>query len=99
MKFKDIKFEQHQIAKDIGSLDDIYKNTEQATYKSCGIEFSILFGSLFYSNGIDTYEIWILDNTIKQKLGSDYEEPAGYLSKKEVKQYIKKACKKWNKLK
>ncbi len=110
MKFKDIKFEPHQISvnlQDPWLSDPKYQDTQQmmheakqAIYKSdCGLEFSILFGSLFYSNGINTYEIWVANEDNRITLGERYDEPDGYCTKKEIKKYIKDACILWNKIK
>ena len=41
---------------------------------------SVLFGPMFYSNGIDTYEIW----------SSLDDEPIGYLTKDEITEVIQR---------
>ncbi len=51
-----------------------------------GIKISIVFGSLFYSNGIDTYEIWAMNAD-----GKEYDDPTGYLTAMEVCEYIERA--------
>ena len=45
-----------------------------------GKKLSVLFGELFYSDGVSTYEA--------MELGAD-SEPRGYLTKEEVNEYIK----------
>jgi hypothetical protein len=44
-----------------------------------GKAYSIIFGTLFYSNGIDTYEI----------MTSDCDEPRGYQTKEEIEEILK----------
>ena len=44
-----------------------------------GKTYSILFGSLFYSDGVDTYEI----------MTSDDQEPHGYQTKEEIDEILK----------
>lgn len=54
--FKDLEFKNHPI-----SRTKRYKDAKQALYhfeNNYGV--SVVFGSCFYSNGIDTYEVAIL---------------------------------------
>lgn len=56
--FKDLKFEAYSIAK---CGVDNYKDAKQATETfENGYGVSVLFGSCFYSNGKDTYEVAVL---------------------------------------
>jgi hypothetical protein len=58
--FKDLKFEIHPIAK------SGLKNYQNAKVSSETFEnnygVSVIFGSCFYSNGVDTYELAVLYN-------------------------------------
>lgn len=54
--FKDLEFKEHQLAK-------FYKGAKQAIMEfENGFGVSVIFGSCFYSNGIDTYEVAVLKN-------------------------------------
>ena len=94
--FEDLEFKDHQVeisAKEIeakapetykkikGSLDE-QKQAKQAviTFDN-GVRLSVIIGSIFYSNGVDTYEAY--------QLGLDGNEPRGYLTKDEVTEYMK----------
>lgn len=63
--FKDLVFIPHPIAKEAQKLP-LYFAEEYAKSKQAKMDFengygiSVLFGSIFYSNGIDTYEVGIL---------------------------------------
>jgi len=83
--FKDLEFKDHPMVK--GAKEAIKKGvdmTEEAKAKQAKIKFengvvlSVIFGSIFYSNGVDTYEC--------MTLGSD--EPIGYLTEDEVTKYM-----------
>ncbi|MDD4730072.1 MAG: hypothetical protein PHN55_15140 [Dysgonamonadaceae bacterium] len=62
--FKDLEFEMHPISLNAKSLKDTKEMV--ANSKHAVIEFensygvSVLFGDIFYSNGIDTYEVVIM---------------------------------------
>ena len=99
MKFEDLKWKAHPMAEDMMTLPEEnrkmfgaeYLTARQARYTAkCGVEFSILFGSLFYSNGINTYEIWVMNDLLQGVSG--YENPAGYLTADEIVAYIEKGC-------
>jgi hypothetical protein len=56
--FKDLEFKKHSI-----SSVEMYSNAKRAVLNfnnSYGV--SVVFGSCFYSNGIDTYEVSVLYN-------------------------------------
>jgi len=88
--FKDLDFIEHSISKSareaIKKMPDVKKGLEDMlgqkqaliTFDN-GLTISVLLGSHFYSNGTDTYEAWCeeIDN-----------DPRGYLSKKEVENYM-----------
>lgn len=58
--FDDLEFQRHPIA--IDSLSD-YKNAKQAVLDfENGYGISVIIGSCFYSNGIDTYEVAVMKN-------------------------------------
>lgn len=61
----DLVFYPHPIAKEAEKISScmrqMYAESKQATmYFGNGYGISVLFGSMFYSNGIDTYEVGIL---------------------------------------
>ena len=85
MKFEELEFKPHDLATaeilNCGKL-------AQATWKTeNGYTVSILFGELFYSNGVDTYEAWVIGK--KLPTNAMYENPVGYLTPTEVEEYIK----------
>ena len=87
-KFEDLVFEKHSAIKGVGEeeVNRLMKNFIGA--KQANIEFengrsmSVIFGKVFYSNGIDTYEAWCQDID---------DEPRGYLTEAEVTNYMKLA--------
>ena len=99
MKFKEIKWKPHAVHEEMINAKDLPDNilkdfigSKQGLYTSeNGIPFSILLGGMFYSNGKDTYEIWIIDEDIRTSLGTQYDDPAGYLTDDEVVEYINDA--------
>jgi hypothetical protein len=79
IKFKDLVFEPHHSGLGIQAVME-FDN---------GYGVSVVFGDLFYSNGVDTYELAVLkDDAI------DYENPVadgdvrGYLNKKKLMELI-----------
>jgi len=82
LKFKDLKFKPHPTG--MGGEQAImnFKN---------GYGVSVVIGNLFYSNGIDTYELAVLKNK-----SIDYDNPVadgdvrGYLKKNELMELINK---------
>ena len=99
MKFNDITWKPHQVHEEMVNAKNIpdsikkdFIGSMQGRYESENhIPFSILKGSMFYSNGVDTYEIWIIDGGIRASLGSQFDDPAGYLSEDEIVEYINDA--------
>ena len=94
--FEDLEFEDHAIAISAKKIEaektDLYEQLkhsldEQKQAKQAvitfdnGIRLSVIIGSIFYSNGVDTYEAY--------QLGLDGNEPRGYLTKDEVTEYMK----------
>ena len=76
--FKDLKFEEHQIAK-------IYKGAKQATMNfENGFGVSVLVGSCFYSNGVNSYEVAVLKNGGLCYDSGLTEDVFGWLSASEV---------------
>ncbi len=100
MKFEDLVWEKHPMVKDLDEeafsmFGDEYRNAKRALYTAeCGLKFSIVSGTLFYSNGIDTYEIWV----DKLEDIEEYDAPEGYLTEDEVVEYILVACAVYSKL-
>ena len=63
--FKDLKFEMHPLLLDAKSQDtkEMFANSKHAVMEfENGYGVSVIFGDIFYSNGIDTYEVAILKN-------------------------------------
>jgi hypoxanthine-guanine phosphoribosyltransferase len=89
LTFDDLEFKKHPLAEvydemvAIGGFDpfgDERKPLQQAKMKfENGYGVSVLLGDLFYSNGVDTYEIMCFDD--KNKFIGD---PLGHLTKDEV---------------
>ena len=83
--FKDLKFNTHKSIKDLPkSVLDIMsdmKSSKQAeiTFNN-GVHLSVIFGKMFYSNGVDTYE------ACASKID---DVPRGYLTADEVSEYMK----------
>jgi len=89
--FNDLVFEPHKatlneqakkdlIASGMNPDSDIFNEMLQCKIEfNNGIRLSVIFGKMFYSNGVDTYEA--------MEIGSN--EPKGYLSKDEVTEYMK----------
>ena len=90
--FNDLVFEPHRatipeeskkelIAKGISEDADIFSEMKQSKITFDNGKFmSVIFGKMFYSNGIDTYEAYCSEV---------HNEPRGYLSKDEVTEYMK----------
>lgn len=85
-EFKDLEFKEHDMVK--GAKEAVSKGIDMSEYtkaKHATIEFengkrlSVLLGSVFYSNGVDTYEAMELGTL----------EPRGHLTKDEVTEYMK----------
>jgi len=88
LKFKDLKFEPHPIAME-GELGAGSKHAIMNFKNGYGV--SVIIGNLFYSNGVDTYELAVLkDGEI------DYDNPVangdvrGHLKKDELMKLINK---------
>ena len=65
--FKDLEFKPHKLSVGAENLPETiqesYLNAKQAVMEfENGYGVSVLLGSCFYSNGIDTYEVGILHN-------------------------------------
>jgi hypothetical protein len=64
-QFKDLVFNPHPLAKEAEKLPN-YLRREYAESKHAkmffenGYGISVLFGSMFYSNGVDSYEVGVL---------------------------------------
>jgi len=72
---------QDLIAKGMDKDSDIFSEMKQAKITFDNGKFmSIIFGKMFYSNGVDTYEAWCSEID---------DEPKGYLTKNEVTEYMK----------
>lgn len=85
MKFEDLEFKKHHLSRILDETDLLFfhdggKPLLQAKMKfENGYGISVLLGDLFYSNGIDTYEVMLLGEN-----GRFLGEPLGYLSKDDV---------------
>jgi len=88
IKFKDLKFKPHPLAKE-GIMGHGSKQAIMNFKNGYGV--SVIIGNLFYSNGVDTYELAVLKNG-----GLDYDNPVangdvrGYLKKDELMRLINK---------
>lgn len=84
--FKDLEFKKHSI-----STIEMYKNAKQAKIDfDNGYGVSVIFGSCFYSNGIDTYEVAVLFNgniTYDTEITNDV---LGHLSENKVSEVMEK---------
>ncbi len=85
--FKDLEFTEHRVVESAkeaikrGIDMNEYLNAKQSFIEfDNGKKLSVIFGSVFYSNGIDTYEC--------MELGRDDNQPLGYLSEDEVTKYM-----------
>jgi hypothetical protein len=84
LTFEDLVFEDHFLLKELKNMDDNetkrlflkeYEDCKQAKIKFDNEEYiSVCIGSKFYSNRVDTYELYT----------SRMSEPAGYINKDEV---------------
>lgn len=98
--FDDLIFKQHPAAKNINS--EIYPNIyRQYQYSKHALLFfkngygvSVVFGSVFYSNGVDTYELAILEGDEKESkityTTGIADDVIGYISKDVVTEVMKK---------
>ena len=86
--FTDLEFKEHGCVE--GAREAVSKGIDMGEYlnaKQAVIEFkngrvlSVIFGVVFYSNGIDTYEC--------MEMGRSDNQPKGYLTKDEVTEYMK----------
>lgn len=64
-QFKDLVFNPHPLAKEAEKLPNYlrgeYAESKQAKmFFENGYGISVLFGSMFYSNGVDSYEVGVL---------------------------------------
>ena len=77
--FNDLEFETHSMGTGIQAILN-FKN---------GYGVSVVFGSLFYSNGIDTYELAILHDGSLCYSTPITDDVLGHLSKKEINNTMK----------
>lgn len=90
LQFKDLEFKPHNMSiaaqKAINKapeLEELFKNqlncTQAVITFNNGITLSVIFGEMFYSNGVDTYEC--MNITHKSK-------PLGNLKENQVSEYM-----------
>lgn len=88
--FRALKFKPHKLsAIGVSSISSTKLIQAQYTFKN-GFGVSVLLGSLFYSNGVDTYELGVTKNgtiTHNTEVTSDV---MGYLSRDEVSEIMVK---------
>ena len=94
-QFKDLLFKQHEMAKDAFLLSspirEEYMNAKHAIMQfENGYGVSVLKGTLFYSNGIDTYEVAVLDNNGICYNTSITNDVIGYVDADEVSNIMKR---------
>lgn len=93
-QFKDLVFKQHEMTKDAfllpSSTRGVYMNAKHAKMQfENGYGISVLKGTLFYSNGIDTYEVAVLDNNGICYNTSITNDVIGYVDADEVSNIMK----------
>lgn len=93
--FKDLVFIPHPIAGEAQKLP-LYLAKEYAEAKQAKMNFengygiSVIFGSMFYSNGIDTYEVGILKDGILCYATPITDDVIGYITADEVTDIMRK---------
>ena len=89
--FNDLVFDKHESAISAEKTIKLYPSLMESNKRFLGAKhavmtfdngrvISVIFGKLFYSDGVSTYEAWELDG--------DDDEPRGYLTKDEVTSYM-----------
>lgn len=91
---KDLVFKQHGMTKDAfllpSSIREEYMNAKHAKMQfGNGYGTSALKGTLFYSNGIDAYEVAVLDNNGICYNTSMTNDVTGYVDADEVSNIMK----------
>lgn len=97
MKFEDLEFKPHGLAKELDKIPDeirtptmdSWANHKQAIFECGDLKVSIIFGEMFYSNGVDTYEIMAIAGVPSEV---EDNQPLGYLTKTEVEATINDWC-------
>ena len=94
-QFKDLVFKQHEMTKDAFLLPSPirkeYMNAKHAKMQfENGYGISVLKDTLFYSNGIDTYEVAVLDNNGICYNTSITNDVIGYVDADEVSNIMKR---------
>lgn len=92
--FEDLEFKPHACAAVTEDIKTKFPETYEQMKASNqariifenGRELSVIFGTLFYSNGINTYEAMELNHN---------SQPLGYLTKEEVSEYMKLIQYRW----
>jgi len=83
--FKDLEFKTHKSIvnlpeEELNMMPDMIGSTQAEITFDNGVHLSVIFGEIFYSNGIDTYEAW----------ASEVDDcPRGDLTEDEVSEYMK----------
>ncbi len=86
--FKDLNFKNHSISE---SAIDSFKGAKQAVEEfENGYGVSVLFGSCFYSNGINSFELAVLNGGEIDYNTGITEDVFGYLSEDEVTEVMRK---------
>jgi hypothetical protein len=94
MTFNDLEFVPHEMVQGLTEEQlehwhtDMRGSKHAKLYLSDGVGVSVVFGKLFYSNGVDTYEAWVYGDNTEILTDCYYDEPKGYLSADEVTAYI-----------
>ena len=84
--FDELEFLDHPIC-----ATPIYRGAKQATMDfDNGYGISVIFGKMFYSNGIDTYEAAILYNGSITYSSGLCDDVAGYITKQEVTELMRR---------
>lgn len=89
MKFSDLEFKPHPVLRgmsgDALEILSSFKGSAQAIWVVGDVRISIVFGEMFYSNGVNTYEVMITEGLDDNPVS---DEPLGYLTKGEVEDFI-----------
>lgn len=88
--FKDLKFKPKYNSSEFADLAqadlrDLYSKAEQAIlYFDNGYGCSVLFGEIFFSDGVDTYELAVLHKGQMEYTSPITSSVLGYITKEEV---------------
>ena len=87
--FKDLHFKDHELKGYIARYSKGICKQARLQFEN-GYSVSVLIGDLFYSNGLDTYELAVLDykGDIYYGLNLKNDDVFGYITEDEVTKYM-----------